>query len=377
MKSSLFKVSWIGIIILLINIGFAGLLLASHLATIVPPDKFWPLAFAGLAYPIFLAANILFFLFWIIKRKAFFLVSLTVILFGYNHISNTFQLSSRVQDPSHKGISLDVLSYNVRVFDLYNYLPGWRPNYANRNNILEFLQQKDFDIICFQEFVHDRSGVFKTLDTIPGLIRARHSHFEYSVSSRNVNFFGLATFSAYPIINKGRIELSTKGGNQCIFSDIKINNDTIRVYNIHMESIGLSREDYIVMEEVLKGTEQEQISEGGKRILRRLRAAFVKRASQARKVSEHIARSPYPVILAGDFNDTPVSYVYKKMRGDLDDAFSSGSGFGQTYIGAFPSFRIDYILHSPEFTSFNFKTGEQKYSDHYPVSTTLVLTQGE
>jgi endonuclease/exonuclease/phosphatase family metal-dependent hydrolase len=373
MKGSWLKTSWLGKLILLVNLVFAAMLLASYLATLVPPDQFWPLVFAGLSYPFLLVINIVFVITWVLRRRLYFLLSLGVILLGYGNIGRTFQWNPGSTDAPENAYVINVASYNVRVFDLYNYKPNWQPDYTNRNNIFRILEAKDFDIICFQEFVHDRSGIFKTLDTLPQLLRARHAHFGYSKSSRNINFFGLATFSAYPIVNKGRVDFHSNAGNLCIYTDIKINDDTIRVYNVHFESIGLSPEDYLFMETILSPPDQHQLSEGGRRILRRIKLAAEMRAPQARIVAGHVSQSPYPVILAGDFNDTPVSYVYRQVSKNLEDAFKSGHGFGQTYVGAFPSFRIDYILHSPQIKSMNYTTGDRKYSDHYPIYTSLAL----
>src|SRR5690606_2625258 len=117
------------------------------------------------------------------------------------------------------------------------------------------------DIVCFQEFVHDRKGQFKTLDTLSTFLRAKHQHFEYTRSSKEVNFFGLATLSAYPIVNKGKIIFRTGAGNLCIYTDIRVGNDTIRVYNLHFESIGLSEEDHMFVENMIniaQGSNEEQ-----------------------------------------------------------------------------------------------------------------------
>jgi endonuclease/exonuclease/phosphatase family metal-dependent hydrolase len=374
-KKSIYRTSWVGRLILLLNLLFVALLISSYLSIHIAPDKFWPLAFAGLAYPVFLLINLGFVLLWIIRKNLFFLLSLVVIIAGFDHFSNTLSLKPVSQLHEFHYPSLKVLSYNVRVFDIYSYRPGWIPDFTNRNNIFSFLEKNDFDIICFQEFVHDNSGNFKTLDTLPDFLRAGYSHFEYARNSRNINFFGVATFSAYPIVNRGRLNLTSRGGNMGIYTDIKIEQDTIRIYNVHLESIGLSPEDYVFIDGIFKG-DNGKISQDGKRIMRRIKSASIARAQQARDLAAHISQSPYPVILTGDFNDTPVSYVYNKLRNQLHDAFHSGFGLGKTYTGIFPTFRIDYILHSDHFTSSGFTTGNQEYSDHFPIYTTLQITSG-
>ncbi|MFW5758925.1 MAG: endonuclease/exonuclease/phosphatase family protein, partial [Bacteroidota bacterium] len=318
--------------------------------------------------------NFLFMVYWMIRFKYFFLISLVSITTGYGHFQSFVQWSNTSRALPEEGINLKILSYNVRVFDLYNYGPGWKLNFENRNNIFRFMEQKDFDIIGLQEFVYDKSGKFKTLDTLPNLISARNVHTGFTQSSRDVNFFGLATFSVYTIIKEGRIDMPTQMGNLCIYTDLLIEEDTIRVYNIHLESIGLSAEDYIFMESITNFESLKQgdyLKQSGKRILGRLREGYRNRGIQADIIASHIEECPYPVILLGDFNDTPSSYVYRTISRHLQDAFWSGRGTGQTYIGTIPGFRIDYIFHSEHFKAYNFQTGKQKYSDHFPVYTWL------
>ncbi len=370
-KKSLF--TWI--ILLLNQIAVFSLLLV-YVGVRVNPADFWPLAFAGLIYPALLILNVLFIVYWLVRLRIYFLISLVAILLGWSHVQSFVRFSNTSAILPAEGRNISVLSYNVRVFDLYNYGPGWELNFTQRNNIFRFLQEKDFDIICFQEFVHDKGGAFKTLDTLPDILRARYAHTGYSSSSRDINFFGVATFSAWPIIHKGTLNFPSQMGNIGIYSDIVIDSDTIRVYNVHFESIGLSPEDYGFVESITNAgqiTQREYFKQGSLRILKRLKDAYIQRAEQVDIVSEHISQSPYPVIMAGDFNDTPASRTYRNMTRQLDDSFRSGRGLGQTYIGAIPGFRIDYIMHSDEFKSYNFTTGKQVYSDHYPIWVWLNL----
>jgi len=361
-------------VLLFFNGVAASILLLSYLAANISPEKFWPLAFLGLAYPALLFFNLLFSVFWLLTWKKYFWISAITILVGLSHVGNLLQINDVNKPLPETGKNLEVLSYNVRNFGLYNYLPGWELNFAYRDKIFNFLDDKDADILSFQEFVLDRKGEFRTLDTMRSFLRARHVHFEYTRFSRYENYFGLATFSAYPIVNRGKIMFRTNAGNLCIYTDIKVGEDTIRVYNLHLESIGLSREDHLFVDNMINTLHEAQngnFQENSRIILRRLRRAFIWRASQAEKVAEHIRNSPYPVILTGDFNDTPTSFVYRQLSSELRDAFKSGLGMGRTYLIAIPGFRIDYIMHSAEFTPVNFRTGNQTYSDHFPVSVSL------
>ena len=108
-------------------------------------------------------------------------------------------------------------------------------------------------------------------------------------------------------------------------------------------------------------------------IWHRFKKGFVLRAQQVKTIRRYIEESPYHIIICGDFNDAPASYSYRQLRKGLKDAFvCSGTGVGRTYIGELPSFRIDYIFHSRGFESYNFKTIDFRYSDHLPVSCSLV-----
>ena len=370
------KLSILGKTLLFLNFLAIASMLSIYAGTRISPQSFWPSALPGLLYPFILLFNVGFVLLWMIRRKWYFLLSLITIIAGYNHISALISFSNSSRDLPETGTNIHVLSYNVKVFDLYNYGPRWQLNFTNRNNIFRYLEENNFDIVCFQEFVHDKTGAFKTLDTIPSFIKARNAHTGFTRSSRNINFFGLATFSTFPIVNKGMITFPTRAGNLCIYTDVLINKDTVRIYNVHFESIGLSSEDYLFVENM---TNVEQISdrdyfrEGSMRIINRLVNAYQQRAAQVKLVADHIEHSPYPVILAGDFNDTPHSYAYRIMTRNLKDAFKTGRGMGPTYVWDLPGFRIDYILYSDDFNALNFKTGSQEYSDHYPISAWLNL----
>jgi endonuclease/exonuclease/phosphatase (EEP) superfamily protein YafD len=155
--------------------------------------------------------------------------------------------------------------------------------------------------------------------------------------------------------------------NTAMYNDIIVKQDTIRIFNCHLQSIRFLKGDYDFLDSI-QFSMTEKNKTGIKTISYKLREAFKLRAHQVNHISELIEKSPHPVILCGDFNDTPVSYTYKRMKGNLRDAFrESGKGIGNTYNGKVPHFRIDYIFHSNIFTSSGYKMRHEDYSDHFPI----------
>lgn len=352
-----------GIAMFFNHIAAIGLLI-SYFAPYVSPENFWFLAFFGLAYPVFVVFNLLFVIYWggQLKKRLFY--SLIILVCGWSHIREYGQVNfNTAPDKSKKAIK--IMSYNVRLFDLYN----WSDKVGTRNKMLELISDESPDIMCLQEFsTGDSSSVqFNNLDTLKKIQKAKNSYIEYTSTVRKKNHYGVAIFSAFPIIANGKIIFDNNSNNVCIYSDIKINKDTVRIYNVHLQSIHLGYEDYKFVDDVMNNKETEEL-EKSKNILKRIKRAFIKRSIQTELVAEHIAKSPYPVIVCGDFNDPPASYTYHTISENLEDAFvESGNGFGRTYVGKFPSFRIDYILHSNIYKAYDFRTIREELSDHFPV----------
>jgi endonuclease/exonuclease/phosphatase (EEP) superfamily protein YafD len=354
------------LLVITLNLFFASFLLLAYLSTYISPAKVWVLAFTGLVYPYLLFINILFVLFWVIKWKREAFISIVIILLGWNHLIDyvPFSLtpkSEKQEEKTEEEESIKILSYNVRAFNSLE----WLKDKKTSANILNLIKSENPDIVCIQEYFTDNNR------NKPDLIRQNfkenpYSHVQYAISTGKNTGYGIATYSRYPIIGKGYIKFS-ETNNISIYTDILIKKDTIRVYNNHLQSLHLKKSNYTFMESLKLGYSEGQVEEI-RDISRRLKNAFVKRSVQVDSVSYHIKHSPFPVIVCGDFNDTPVSYTYRKMRAGLKDSFvNSGEGFGSTYLGTFPAFRIDYIFHSRFFTTTYFERIRAELSDHYPI----------
>lgn len=343
-----------------INIGAAFLLLLSYLAPLVPPDRFWPLSFFGMAYPYLMVVNLIFLMIWVILRSKKLLLSLIVLLLGYYSFVNSFQL---IPKSELNGQGIKVLSYNA-----HGFRSDILPRKAKSPKVLDYFKSTGAEIICIQESAIPKVGILspqKIKEALPGI-----NHYQIASTSL---YSGSATYSKYPIVYMGEIRFPGTS-NFVMFSDIKISDrQTIRVYNCHLQSNSIDPEDYSVIDSLGSGSKKKHIKEA-RRISYKLKNGFKMRAWQARELAEHIRKSPYPVIICGDFNDTPVSYTYRTVLGELKDAFvESGWGISNTYNGILPSFRIDYILYDKKFTAGNYKRDRIYLSDHFPVRCLLKL----
>lgn len=342
-------------------------LLLSYISIRVSPTTLWPLAFFGMAYPFILLANLTCILWWLVFRGKRMWPSLIAVFIGFGHAGEYIQLFGGGDAPKETHAPFKVMSWNVRIFDLYS----WSHNAQTKEEMLDLIRVEDADVLCMQEFLHVDKKVGPTVrDELMDAYRFTHYADEYTAHTRTGYHFGIATFSTKPIIAKGAIHFPDDLNNLCLWTDIAIGGDTARVYNAHLASLRFGDQDYRFMKDIQDGSSTEVIEQGGKRILRRLKSGFIRRASQMETIAAHMRTSPHPVIWCGDMNDTPMSYSYHQLRElDMEDAFTeSGSGIGHTYIGAFPSFRIDHVMHGPELRSWGFHTLPDELSDHRPIT---------
>lgn len=345
-------------ILLIVNAFFAFALLLSYLAVIISPGDFALPAFFGLAYPYLLLINIILVIIWAMLLRFEALISVVVIAIGFNHFSNYIKLSRPSGD---KTKTIKVLSYNVRLFNFFEDNHG----ITSEKKIIQFLKNQKADIICLQEFFILGTPKVEESLMIAALGGGYYSHLKVIMSGKN-RFYGIVTFSRFPIVRKGEI-IHPGSSSLSIYTDVLIQKDTFRIYNNHLQSFRLHRMERSFIEELTKTDDKQTISEV-KNISNSLKKGFVKRSLQAQVVKDHINKSPFPVLVIGDFNDTPVSYTYRKIRKGLNDSFvNSGYGAGFTYKGNYPPNRIDYILYDNALTNSYFEIIKVKYSDHYPI----------
>ena len=334
------KYNFLNKIIVLVNSILAILLLLSYLLPYISPEKVPIFTIISLAVPVLLALNIFFIIYWIIKLKKYFTISLISIILGIGYISNIYKFSEK---KIFLNDDLKVMSYNVRLFNHYN----WSTDSTIVKKISSFIAEKEPDVLSIQEYYDAENLQLKY-------------PYQFIKTKSNFNKFGLAIFSKFNIINSGSLDLK-ESANNIIYTDILKDKDTIRVYNIHLESLKMN-------------TSQENFgTKNSDKLLEKMEASFQKQAKQVELFLQHEKKWDGKKILCGDFNNTAFSWVYRELSNEKQDAFKeAGKGLGKTFNYWYP-LRIDFILTDANFDINNFKTFDIPYSDHYPILARLNL----
>jgi vancomycin resistance protein VanJ len=335
------KLSLIDKLLVVVNSIVAAISLVAFLSYFISPNTIPLVSFIGLSIPFLLILNILFIIYWVIRLKKQFLISTIVLLIGIQYVTKLYSFSEK------KVLLTDdikIMSYNVRMFNLYN----WIEKEGVDQSIFDFINSQKPDILCIQEFNPKAKLGF-------------NYPYKFIKRSEKNGQFGHAIFSKYKIINSESLNFSNSGNNT-IFTDIVKNKDTFRVYNVHLESLKINPKNENFNQEI---SEKLRI---------RLENSFKKQANQAELIIQHQKQSNFKSIICGDFNNTAFSFVYKKLKRNKNDAFEvAGQGFGKTYDFPFP-LRIDFILTDKNITVNNFKTFNVNYSDHYPIMARVNFT---
>jgi len=340
-----------------VNIFFALCLVLTYVSVYINPEYFWFAALFGLLYPFFLLLNLLFLFYWIFRWKRAVYISLVAILLGVNHFNGFVRLpfgNSNQETDDH----LRVMTYNVNLFRLYS----WSEQEPSYSSIFSHIKKTNVDVVCLQEF-YLKNGKLNLSDVKS--LSAMNVYPSY-ILKRSTSAYGLAILTNLPVVRTGEISFPNSF-NACMYADLVKDSDTIRVYNIHLQSTRLKERNFNFLlrkEFKLDGKNYDELKD----LLTRLGVAYKKRTHQVNMVAQHISTSPYPVLICGDFNDSPVSYTYHTLTANHYDTFKdAGSGVVSTYSGLWPSFRIDYVLRSKHFHTISYSSPRLKYSDHYPV----------
>ncbi len=330
----------------------------AYLSIFVSPASFWIAGFFSLAIPVLLIANIILFVYYLVRMKVWFVPHLVILVLGYKFILISFANNETEEAKA----DFTVLNYNVRVFNVYSNLNN---DYASCKKMISWLQEDTSGIKCLQEFYYDRkSPIFNTVQKLRNAGEYQY-YGEASVTNRIGAEFGLAIFSKYPIINQGEVMTKDNPEQYAIFADVLIGKDTLRVYNVHLQSMKINDNNI----------EIDRAKEQFFSVADKLKYGFISRARQVQNLVAHIEACPYESVICGDINDIPYSYTYFTLRSQLKNAFEeAANGFGFSYNGKLFFLRIDNQFYSEGLEPKSYNTHREiNYSDHFPVRASYVF----
>jgi endonuclease/exonuclease/phosphatase family metal-dependent hydrolase len=338
--------------ILLINIAVIGATFLSYAAPRIDPELTWIISFFGLFYPVLLLINIAFIVFWLFVKSTWVWPSLICILIGWSELKAFFPLNGDKEGRNGEGIS--IMTYNIsNAYEGYDLKKEERVRKQTR--LIEYLNNfQEYDIICLQEVGDYAYDILK---------KVFPKHIVYYKKK------GAVILSRYHITKKGEIDFGTIT-NSCLWADIDVGFDTIRVYSYHLQSNQISA----TAEKMANQTELDQRRAWYdiKGIFRKFKNKHITRSKQAEKIAAHAKKSTHKVILAGDLNDSPQSYTYHVLSDLGKDAFTErGFGLGTTYAGSIPLLRIDYIFADEQLEVVSFSIDKKRYSDHYVITAEI------
>ncbi|MDG1063594.1 MAG: endonuclease/exonuclease/phosphatase family protein [Flavobacteriaceae bacterium] len=322
-----------------LNIAAALLLLVCFFLPFMPPSEFAQLTLLSLGVMPLIIINTLFAVFWMVNWDKRFVLSAVLVLLSLWHFEGLYQFGSSELVPQER-TGLKIMSYNVHLFSAYDHEPN--PEIVARD-IKSLLAKTEPDVLCLQEYYLNHGADFSAYPY-------RHIYFK---APNKV--LGHAIFSKYPIGETGSLEFRNTANNT-IYADVIFGSDTLRIYNVHMQSIGVVPQ------------RSWELQGGAEGISARMENAFAQQEEQVHALKEHRAASARPFVVAGDFNNTVFSHTYQQLKEGLNDAFyERGSGLGATYeFNGYPM-RIDYILTDPKWEVTSFETMEQSFSDHRAI----------
>lgn len=357
------------------NIGIAVLFLLGGCAKYFDPSHGWFVGILNLAFPYLLFILIIFLVGWLFIKPLFALISTVAIVVAWGQVQQIipFRISSDFKIKQDSG-TIRVMSWNVEQFNIMNR----KTHPEVKAKMLELINEYQPDIACFQEMVGgENPKAINNIYTIQKTLQFPDFFYCYNVREDfdAQHHFGIVIFSKFPFINKEVVNNSSNDYNSIFqFADVVANNDTLRIFNIHLQSMKFTEKNLAFIDNPTFGGDSNLHK--SKSILSKLKAAYIKRGIQADRVRAQVNKSVYPTIICGDFNDVPNSYAYATIGKGLQNAFvEKGRWFGRTFSGISPTLRIDNIFADKKFTIVQFTRIKQKLSDHFPIITDIKLNK--
>ncbi|CAL1520990.1 endonuclease/exonuclease/phosphatase family protein [Chitinophaga sp. MM2321] len=340
------------------------LLLSAYLPYL-NPGKYWISGFAGIFFPVLFLVCLALIPLWFFYKKKYAFVILAIMLLCTKPALQTWGLhifGNNDHSIQANSKQFTLMTYNVSSMGLSQY----KINQPERLAVFDMVSQASPDILCMQEFyTNDNPDLSRNLDSLRLVGKYPYHYFTCDWVNWDTWYYGIVLFSRYPVVNAKTItcDENAKGsGKSFLQADLVIHGDTIRVLTGQLISYMFHSEDRHVR------------ALASAAFLRKMKKTFSSRAAQALQLAALTAESPYPVIVCGDFNDTPASYTYNTISKGLQDAFlQTGSGWGRTLSYLSPTLRIDYLLPQSNFNIHSCKVFQPPLSEHFPVMACLSL----
>ena len=358
--------------VIVLNVGLAAVFLLACLAPYLDPRKWWFISWLGFIFPVLLLLLFMSVFFWVLFKPRYSLLLVIVLLIGWKSISVFFAFHLPHEFNYKKPADvLRVVTWNVARF--IEIKKNNNNGSQTRLKMMEQLLDQDADILCLQEF--HSSGLSDYYDNIGYIMKKlRYPYFYFSFDwDGPKQYYSSIIFSRLPIIDSGIMYYPSPSLHEpLIHADVKFNDDTVRIFTTHLQSVQFKKRDYERINEI-KNYEDSLVS-NSRTIFSKLKKGMERRSIQANIIKDQLGQSPHPVIFCGDFNDVPNSYTYFTVRGNMQDAFlEKGSGLGRSFTSISPTLLIDYILASKDLSVLQFERIKKKYSDHYMLVTDLKL----
>lgn len=354
------------------NVAVALLLIGGSYGGWLNAEKYWFMGYLTLATLYFLLLCFGFFLFWLFVKPWLCLISLLAVFICWGPTTHILpaRLSSSFSKEK-KAEQLRVMSWNVEHFDILEH----KSHPERKQEMMSVINDYAPDIACFQEMVASDSfpSAINYMPDFKEGLNMPFTHFSFNpkLDFDKKHHFGIVIFSRYPIINAQTISYRPNDYNSIFqYADIVKNADTFRVFNIHLQSLRFSGDNRKYIEDPTLKDENDL--KQSRTVMNKFRKGFLKRYRQSNRVREEIDKSPYPVIVCGDFNDVPNSYAYNHIGNGMRNAFvEKGIGIGRTFFSISPTLRIDNIFAGQAFSIEQYIRVQRKLSDHYPIIADL------